>query len=365
MEKSSIYLLFVVAMMFLFSFARRSGYIEKRTNRLYSCSIICNIVTYLCYIGREFAELNNYVALSYIVNTLVYYAGVSICFFLLLCICERWDTWVKIAVGLEIFQTLFCLISPFTGMYFVISKDGIYSRGQYSKVSFAIGGIFATMWIARMLINYKDVEKEDRLHILFLGTMEVLAIMLQAVDNRYKLEYFGGSFVLMLMYVFMIETDGKYDKMTGVGSRRYYYNIVSKSIKEKEGYSVMFFDANGLKNINDHHGHEAGDSLIQALAQSIMKEVSGIGQVFRLGGDEFIAIIKSNDEEKLNNLSEAIQARLSGCGEELGFEASTSVGIAIHQKGESHTDTEKRADEQMYLFKENYYSKTRQKRREQ
>ena len=64
-----------------------------------------------------------------------------------------------------------------------------------------------------------------------------------------------------------------------------------------ENFNYVAFDVNGLKNVNDNKGHEAGDELIKAAAACIDDCFGPYGKIYRTGGDEFIAIINADDEE--------------------------------------------------------------------
>lgn len=88
------------------------------------------------------------------------------------------------------------------------------------------------------------------------------------MDSTYKYSILGSSFVLILFYIFQIEIECKYDKMTKIFNQRY-YSIVTESLSNN--YSVIVFDINGLKAVNDTLGHEAGDKLIKSVAESLQK----------------------------------------------------------------------------------------------
>lgn len=92
------------------------------------------------------------------------------------------------------------------------------------------------------------------------------------------------------------------DELTGLYNRHAYESdlktIAAESLHDDFNYVV--FDVNGLKNVNDSLGHEAGDELIKAAASCINQCFSGYGKVYRTGGDEFIAIVTASEEEIAN-----------------------------------------------------------------
>ena len=91
----------------------------------------------------------------------------------------------------------------------------------------------------------------------------------------------------------------RYDKLTNVYNRRYFeelFNTVFLRAKNyNENFSVVIFDINGLKFINDTYGHLAGDELIKIFASGLSSKIK-ISDIFaRFGGDEFIAVFLGND----------------------------------------------------------------------
>ncbi len=92
------------------------------------------------------------------------------------------------------------------------------------------------------------------------------------------------------------------DKLTGLLNRHAYEDNLRllESGKISENLCYVAFDVNGLKNVNDSLGHAAGDELIKAAAGCINRCFGQYGNVYRTGGDEFIAIINIGEEELLH-----------------------------------------------------------------
>lgn len=117
--------------------------------------------------------------------------------------------------------------------------------------------------------------------------------------------------VAVLMLVNKIEKDrvkyfSEYDTMTGVYNRRAGFERLYKIYKDapKDGgkVSICFIDINGLKDVNDHLGHEAGDELIRSIVSVIKKNIRDTDFVARLGGDEFLIIFHNLDEADAENI---------------------------------------------------------------
>ncbi|MBQ7700205.1 MAG: GGDEF domain-containing protein [Clostridia bacterium] len=153
------------------------------------------------------------------------------------------------------------------------------------------------------------------------------------------------------------------DTMTGVGNRTAFTERIedlNKKIADNTAdFYIAVFDINGLKRINDEHGHEAGDSAIIDTA-SILKEICGVQNLYRIGGDEFIAIFEQVSKEEINAAFERVDTGIKEVNKTSRRRAaplSISKGTVPFIAGlDSHfNDVFKRADEEMYKDKSSYY----------
>ncbi|MCC6093789.1 MAG: GGDEF domain-containing protein [Eubacterium sp.] len=138
------------------------------------------------------------------------------------------------------------------------------------------------------------------------------------------------------------------DPMTGVLNRAGLANYL-KSRKRQGTAAVFSTDINGLKVLNDHQGHLAGDHLIHTISD-ILVSVSDKDHVFRMGGDEFLMIRQGMDETAADDLIIRIReiCRVKG--------VSMAIGYTIHAGGINDMDEILReADKAMYEDKGRYY----------
>ncbi len=146
------------------------------------------------------------------------------------------------------------------------------------------------------------------------------------------------------------------DALTEVGNRRSYIEFDEKS-KDVYPYGFVMCDINALKMENDLHGHDAGDRLIKTVADKLV-EVFGIGNVFRVGGDEFIAYCFETSKEAFQERLEKIKNLLSE------KDASASVGgVYVSDASFDKAAAKKKAEELMYMEKEHYYTTHHDRRR--
>ncbi len=160
------------------------------------------------------------------------------------------------------------------------------------------------------------------------------------------------------------------DVLTGMGNRNAYFEVkekVDKKIaKGKVDFAVAIFDINGLKNANDDYGHETGDLMIVSVAE-ILKMFFKKGTLFRVGGDEFVALVENVTAEQMTEIFEKITANINS---KIIIKNEVHIPIAISKGFSVFTpeDTEikavvQRADAQMYQDKTEYYTKHADRRR--
>ena len=360
--QSFFYILTIISLMFLTMMVRKSYYLGKRKNRFYIFAVISNTLVLMGYVGRSISVQHGMVGLAYISNLITYLFGPLIVFFLAVSSAKKGN---KLIVGLgilEIIDVVVVLSSPFTGLCFRIAEDASYSRGPLYLYNAGLGLVAVVVWGICSFIEYKDSELTDKIHMGEMILIVIISIILESFNSTYKLMYVGGAFLMFMYYAFQIETNGKYDSATGARSKRYYSAAIDK-LDKKSCYSVILFDANGLKRVNDTIGHEAGDRLLKAVVRSISKALGDSGNVYRIGGDEFVALIKNEDEQKAKLITEAAKQNMDNAAAELGFEVSAAAGIAVHIEDEEYEDLFKRADKAMYENKRNYYMTSGRDRR--
>ena len=126
--------------------------------------------------------------------------------------------------------------------------------------------------------------------------------------------------------------------------------------KEDYSFAIMSLDLNNLKKVNDNLGHEAGDKYIKT-ASSVLKEaVASNGEIYRVGGDEFLILIfGDNPEESYLNIADSLERKILdfNATEKREIPLSMAYGHAIcssSQEGSIH-DSERLADQEMYNCK--------------
>ena len=151
------------------------------------------------------------------------------------------------------------------------------------------------------------------------------------------------------------------DDLTQLSNRRYCSEYMRKiNDEEIQDYTLFCFDLNNLKVTNDTYGHAKGDIIIKSAAEVISETFSAYGVVGRMGGDEFIAILKISRKEDIEELIKEFLANIAKKNkEELDVELSISYGYVMgHEVEEKNIEKIYQiADNRMYENKKAYKMK--------
>lgn len=158
-------------------------------------------------------------------------------------------------------------------------------------------------------------------------------------------------------FIAYIKKQAYVDALSHVGNRASYV-LRMKQITMDSPFSVIIYDINGLKYINDNYGHETGDKTIVAIA-NVLVDTFDKDTVFRIGGDEFVVLLTDNDKDITLQIFNSVVEKLEKFNEthELPLPISVSKGIAFFDAkiDKTYADVFNRADEKMYEDKEEFY----------
>lgn len=140
------------------------------------------------------------------------------------------------------------------------------------------------------------------------------------------------------------------DALTGLGNLSSFREALSAIGGRRRGrWAVAMADVDGFKRVNDTHGHLVGDQILRELADMMNTVLRAEDRMYRIGGDEFSAILYDVDEDGAAEIGRRIcEAAHSVMGD---YGAGLSVGIALPEVGEQPSDFLDRADKMLYQVK--------------
>ncbi len=148
------------------------------------------------------------------------------------------------------------------------------------------------------------------------------------------------------------------DSLTHIFNRRRIEEICEMEIERKERYknnlSIIFFDINDFKIINDTLGHHLGDEVLIKIANIIEKNIRHIDFLGRWGGDEFLIILPETNLVQCQSIVSHLKNQLAEICFTNSIKVSCSFGIAEHEENDTLDSLLKKADESMYLQKSHH-----------
>lgn len=274
------------------------------------------------------------------------------------------------------------VISIFTGWTFYIDAHNFHHHGPYYYI-YIIYTIFLLVLVIYEFAKYSVNFKNHNRFSLIASLMPLYAgfFIQEAMNIEYRV--LTISLVISAAMIYIHFSDFAFQKhddkilntrklldtdvMTGLNSR-YSYSRVIKELSEAEELPedlvIFSVDINGLKETNDALGHLAGDEIIIGCAECLKNTLGKYGSIFRVGGDEFIAILYldfSMAADQFEKLKNCVAKWHGNKVDRLSLSAGFS-GIYEHPYANIN-ELLKIADKRMYEDKRAYYSSKQHDRR--
>jgi diguanylate cyclase (GGDEF)-like protein len=140
-------------------------------------------------------------------------------------------------------------------------------------------------------------------------------------------------------YFDKLERFGLTDALTQVNNRRYFdtrlKEAVSHALRHQQPLAAMMFDLDHFKQVNDQHGHQGGDSVLQQSAVLIQECLRASDSFARYGGEEFVALLPGTDVVTAAEIAERIRLRIAeyvfALPGAVSLKLTVSIGVAPMQ----------------------------------
>ena len=206
------------------------------------------------------------------------------------------------------------------------------------------------------IINHEETFMEQYGKVIritsVIGGIMVLFIIWLVRDNMHKRKVNETISSLNKKLNFM----ARYDALTSLLNRRVFMEDLQYRIREGKPFGLIMFDMDNFKRINDVYGHNEGDAVLKEMAVRAGTLVDDVFEVYRLAGDEFVAIVASGQTEVIDSYAMKILDTFKIPYQIAGGEQylASSIGIAMYPKdGKNSTEVIAAADHAMYEVKKN------------
>lgn len=199
----------------------------------------------------------------------------------------------------------------------------------------------------KMVLSYQ-LESESNLSYL---AMLIVLLMIEFI--------FGLALLYIVKkYVYdNLESVALYDLLTGVYSRRFFFEQLKKEISKAERkdsvFSVIMFDIDCFKRVNDTYGHDKGDYVLKTVANIVKKTIRDSDVLCRIGGEEFTIILPDTPVDAAKAMAERARMVVEGYSFDTIGNITISLGVTTYNKDDTIDTIFKRADCAMYMAKNN------------
>lgn len=145
------------------------------------------------------------------------------------------------------------------------------------------------------------------------------------------------------------------DKLTGAYNRTKFKEIMQREIARVKRFntkmSMIIFDIDHFKEVNDRYGHNFGDHVLKTIAHIVKDNIRRIDYFVRWGGEEFMIISSETDLKKAHALAERIRIIIENKRFKNNIKVTVSFGVTEFKKSDTENSFIKRADDTMYKAK--------------
>ncbi|ADH98668.1 diguanylate cyclase [[Bacillus] selenitireducens MLS10] len=261
----------------------------------------------------------------------------------------------------------------------VLQLSGIADFFETLTVTFLLSFISYTLVIGLMIFESLKYRNQDAKRflagiglLLFFALIEVLSFLLYDPVFTSDILRIGFGLFLLLMaanaltslikrlktlqesaiYEQLAYTDPLTQGYNRMAFERDVQSLLSDS-ESANGHWLLYVDINDMKAINDEYGHKSGDEAIRIIFRLMTDIIGNKGHGYRIGGDEFAAILAIPSEEEIERLIESLISAVKEADKELPYHLSAAVGRAYVHLGETTnlSDLLHEADKNMYAEK--------------
>ncbi|HLO95329.1 MAG TPA: GGDEF domain-containing protein, partial [Burkholderiaceae bacterium] len=206
----------------------------------------------------------------------------------------------------------------------------------------------------REAMHQIDESLLPRLRASELDAHQVDALLIQLQQELENLK-----FQLKTLFERQVEVENGRDTLTRLLNRRFLPSVVLREIRwaneSRSRFGVLLLDVDHFKRINDEHGHDAGDLVLQQAAMLILDCVRNGDFVFRYGGEEILIVMVELDGPALLRAAEQLRQRFAAhefvIGQGRKLSATISVGAALYDGHPDYQYLITRADDALYQAK--------------
>lgn len=227
-------------------------------------------------------------------------------------------------------------------------------------------GVTGTFWMfTTLLANFFLVDRRLAAAVTAAALL-LLAVHGKALATAPQMISFvvTASLVSLFAYIFaaraesqrlQLEALATHDPLTGVNNRRAMEHELQIAVelckRSRAACGLVMLDLDHFKNVNDRHGHDAGDRVLIAFADLIRTSTREVDRLFRFGGEEFVLLLPGTDVAGLRSVTEKLRSKIATQLLGPSGPVTSSLGAAALRPGEDWQAWLTRVDAALYRAK--------------
>lgn len=252
-----------------------------------------------------------------------------------------------------IMLSLIALSTPLTSLAFTIDSNNIYSRTLFIYFNTAVC-IFYILYSFFLLIEKRGIIDKKSLYCFLMFPMPPVIGTIAQVGHYGVVSVWAGTTIsVLLTYITIQNRKMNTDPLTGLYNRRQLNDYLDKKITDSvrgKSFSLLMIDIDDFKGVNDTYGHSLGDYYLEKTAKLIRESLRAQDFIARYGGDEFVVILDTLDQDHLELMVSRIKDNLSLFNLTSKVKLNLSIGYDIYksESGQKSHDYFMYIDQLMY-----------------
>lgn len=209
------------------------------------------------------------------------------------------------------------------------------------------------LWIHHLIENH---SKQHKALIIVNGVKKVFQVKARKLGSDKSL------FVVVLSDITALEdlnkklhSQSRTDELTKIGNRLHFNESLHREIelakRNSQAFSIVLFDIDYFKRINDQYGHAVGDQVLQILADSVTTHLRSSDSVFRIGGEEFVILLAMQNSDAAFYIAEKVRQQIASTDFGEAHGVTISLGVSQMQADDDANSLMVRADDALYQAK--------------
>lgn len=249
---------------------------------------------------------------------------------------------------------------PLAGVLAAMGPDGLADVASWVAAGtscYSVGEVGGSGFAGSALLRHAGAEtaialplagRGRRFGVLILAHTSPVAVPSESIELLELLAGQASSCLQTADAVALLRRQATRDPLTGLGNQAAFAGLLERELgaRHPRPVAVLVVDLDRFKAVNDDHGHPVGDEVLCEAAEVLAGALRVEDRLFRIGGDEFAAVVTVASAEEALEIAERLRTAARD-----DARVTVSVGGAVARPGESSTELVARADAALYAVK--------------